>query len=170
MVTLAPGTLDHQALGNLAPSTRADQDPKLTAKTISVRSTVIDLDMLTQDHAPVRKTKICVTIGPSCSSEATLRRLVDEGMDLARFKFTHGKRQQHSDVLSTLRSICKEKGRSVATLMDLQGPEIRTSYLVDSPESRQRIDKLELKAGDNVLFYGTEQIDEDKVRLMMSMI
>jgi pyruvate kinase len=49
-----------------------------------------------------------------------LQRLVDEGMDLARFKFTHGKRQHHAEVLSTLRSICKAKGRSVATLMDLQ--------------------------------------------------
>ena len=128
MVTLAPGNLDHQALGALAPSMRADVDPKLTAKTISIRSTVIDLDMLTQDHAPVRKTKICVTIGPSCSSEEMLKKLVDEGMDLARFKFTHGKRQHHADVLSTLRSICKDKGSTVATLMDLQASAPRPPH------------------------------------------
>jgi pyruvate kinase len=37
MVTLAPGRLDHEALGVLAPSSSNTQDPKFTAKTISLR-------------------------------------------------------------------------------------------------------------------------------------
>ena len=44
----------------------------------------------------------------------------------------------------------------------MQGPEVRTSYLIDSPESRQRIPSLELKTGDSVQFYGTDEIDEEK--------
>lgn len=148
MVTIAPGALDHDALGALAPYTSA-QDPKFTAKTVALRSTVIDLDMLTKDHAPVRKTKIIVTIGPSCSSKEVIEKLVDEGMDIARFKFSHGTPQDHAQVLSSLREVCAAKGRSVATMMDLQGPEVRTSYLIDH-NTKQRIDKLELTTGDQV--------------------
>jgi hypothetical protein len=44
-VAIAPGTLDYQALGSLAPFTHA-LDPAMVAKTISLRSTIIDLDMI----------------------------------------------------------------------------------------------------------------------------
>ena len=69
------------------------------------RSTVIDLDMLTEDHAPVRKTKIIVTIGSSSSSPQVLERLVDAGMDVAMFRFTHGQHEDHSSALTTLRKV-----------------------------------------------------------------
>lgn len=69
------------------------------------RSTVINLDMLTQDQAPTRKTKIAVTIGPACSSPEVLERMVDAGMDIARFKFSHGTPQANAEVLSTLRKV-----------------------------------------------------------------
>lgn len=61
-VTIAPGKLDLEALGALAPVSSI-QDPKLAAKTITLRSTVISYDMIVGDHAPPRKTKIAVTIG-----------------------------------------------------------------------------------------------------------
>ena len=44
-------------------------------------------------------------------------------------------------------------------MMDLQGPEVRTSYLIDQA-TRQRIDKLELKTGDSVVLYGTSDLSE----------
>ena len=44
-------------------------------------------------------------------------------------------------------------------MMDLQGPEVRTSYLIDS-STKQRIDKLELKTGDIVSLYGTNNLSE----------
>jgi len=159
LITLAPGQLDHNALGALAPHTSA-QDPRMITKTITLRSTVINLDMLTDDNPPVRKTKLAVTIGPASSTPEILERLVDSGMDIARFKFSHGTPQSHAEVLGTLKEICKRKGRSVATLMDLQGPEVRTSYLIDK-QSGVRIDSIELKAGDKVSLYGTDNLSPD---------
>ena len=43
--------------------------------------------------------------------------------------------------------------------MDLQGPEVRTSYLIN-PTTKQRIDKLELKTGNTVILYGTNDLSE----------
>lgn len=61
--------------------------------------------MLTQEQAPTRKTKLAVTIGPSCSAPEMLERMVEEGMDLARFKFSHGSPLAHAEVLATLRKV-----------------------------------------------------------------
>ncbi len=44
-------------------------------------------------------------------------------------------------------------------MMDLQGPELRTSYLIDFV-TKQRINSLELRAGDQVLIYGTDDLSE----------
>jgi hypothetical protein len=41
------------------------QNPKLAAKTITLRSTHINFDMLLSNYAPPRKTRIAATIGPS---------------------------------------------------------------------------------------------------------
>ncbi len=73
-----------------------------------LRSTVINLDMLTQDHAPARKTKIAVTIGPACRSPEMIEKMVEEGIDIARFKFSHGTPQAHAEVLTTLRKVGAE--------------------------------------------------------------
>lgn len=55
--------------------------------------------------------------------------------------------------------ICKTKGRTVATIMDLQGPEIRTSFLIDRA-SGQRISKLDIAAGDKIMIYGSDDLSE----------
>lgn len=43
--------------------------------------------------------------------------------------------------------------------MDLQGPEVRTSYLIDHA-TKKRIDKLDLKTGDVINFFGTDNLSE----------
>ncbi|KAL6747633.1 pyruvate kinase [Haematococcus lacustris] len=158
-VTLAPGNLDLESLGALAP-TSSDQNPRLAAKTITLRSTVIDLDMIMGGHAPPRKTKIAATIGPASMSPEVLEKLVDAGMDMARFKFSHATPTTNAETVTTLRKICQEKQRRVAIIMDLQGPEIRTSFLVDY-STKKRTPKIELKAGEKVKLYGTDDLSED---------
>lgn len=52
-----------------SPCSTAAEDPKFVSKTISLRSTTIDLPMLTSSHSPARKTKLGFTVGPACDDE-----------------------------------------------------------------------------------------------------
>ena len=73
----------------------------------------------------MRKTKIICTIGPASESEEMLRALIDAGMNVARFNFSHGTHEEHMEKFKRLVRIRKEMGKPVATLMDTKGPEIR---------------------------------------------
>lgn len=81
------------------------QDPKLAAKTVTLRSTAIDYDMIVGSRAPPRKTKIAVTIGPASRSRQVLEQLVDAGMDMARFKFSHATPSTNAETLDMLREV-----------------------------------------------------------------
>ncbi len=58
-----------------------------------------------------------------------LRRLVQAGMDVARLNMSHGSHEQHAEVVSHLRSISQELGKTVGILADLQGPKFRLGDL-----------------------------------------
>ena len=73
----------------------------------------------------MRKTKIICTIGPASESEEKLRALIEAGMDVARFNFSHGTYEEHKAKFKRLVRLRREMGRPVATLMDTKGPEIR---------------------------------------------
>ncbi|MFA7309011.1 MAG: pyruvate kinase [Patescibacteria group bacterium] len=71
------------------------------------------------------RTKIVATIGPASASEKVLRSLVEAGMDVARFNFSHGEYDLFEGWLKILRAISVEKNQPIAVLQDLQGPRIR---------------------------------------------
>ena len=73
----------------------------------------------------MRKTKIICTIGPASESEETLRELINAGMNVARFNFSHGTHEEHKEKFKRLVRLRREMGMPVATLMDTKGPEIR---------------------------------------------
>ena len=73
----------------------------------------------------MRKTKIICTLGPSTDKEGVLRELVANGMNVARFNFSHGSHEEHLGRLEKLKSIREELGLPVAALLDTKGPEIR---------------------------------------------
>ena len=76
-----------------------------------------------------RRAKIIATIGPASQSPAVMRSLLLNGMDVARFNFSHGGPLSHAEHIQTLRDVSAEIGRPVAILQDLQGPKIRTGPL-----------------------------------------
>ena len=73
----------------------------------------------------MRKTKIICTLGPSTDKEGVLRELIANGMNVARFNFSHGSYEEHGGRLAKLKALREELGKPVAALLDTKGPEIR---------------------------------------------
>lgn len=78
------------------------------------------------------KTKIICTIGPACDSPELIKKLIAEGMNVARLNFSHGTHDEHRDKIKTIRETSKEMGKHVAILQDLCGPKIRVGKVVDA--------------------------------------
>ena len=73
----------------------------------------------------MRKTKIVCTIGPVSEDENTLKKLINAGMDVARFNFSHGDYEEHRNRFITTVNLAKKMNKPIATMMDTKGPEIR---------------------------------------------
>ena len=77
----------------------------------------------------MRKTKIIATLGPASNSDVAIRELIDAGVDVFRFNFSHGTHDGHAETIARVRRAAEHKGRIVALLQDLSGPKIRTGRL-----------------------------------------
>ncbi len=106
----------------------------------------------------MRKTKIICTLGPSTDNEKILGELISEGMNVARFNFSHGTHEEQLVRLNRLRKLCAELKKPVAALLDTKGPEIRLMNFATG--------KVELKVGQTFTLT-TEEIlgDENKVAI-----
>lgn len=80
-----------------------------------------------------RLTKIVATLGPAVADPASIRRLIDAGMDVARLNFSHGDHPFHRQLADWVRAAATEAGRPVAVLQDIQGPKLRVGSF---PEGR----------------------------------
>ena len=56
----------------------------------------------------LRKTKIVCTLGPSTDDENVMRSLIEEGMNVARFNFSHGGHEEQFGRLSRLRKLIED--------------------------------------------------------------
>ncbi|RLL48520.1 pyruvate kinase [Oceanobacillus piezotolerans] len=82
----------------------------------------------------MRNTKIVCTIGPASESIETLEKLIDAGMNVARLNFSHGDYEEHGARIINIRQAAKNKGKTVAILLDTKGPEIRTGNFVNGQD------------------------------------
>ena len=73
----------------------------------------------------MRKTKIVCTLGPASTDKEVIRQMMLEGMNVARFNFSHGSHEEHLEKLDNIRQLRQELKLPVATLLDTKGPEIR---------------------------------------------
>ncbi len=73
----------------------------------------------------MRKTKIICTLGPASESEEMISKLIDAGMNVARFNFSHGTHDEQARKFERLKKVRIEKNLPVAALLDTKGPEIR---------------------------------------------
>lgn len=77
----------------------------------------------------LRKTKIVCTIGPATQSLEALTQLAENGMNVARLNMTHGTHAWHEAVIKRIHQINKEKGYSIAVMVDTEGSEVHTGEL-----------------------------------------
>ncbi len=99
-----------------------------------------------------RNAKIVCTLGPASADSETITELAQAGMSVARFNASHGSTAQRRELIEAVRTIDERVDRTVATLLDMPGPEVRTATL-ETP--------IELVDGQTVAFYeGTEATSE----------
>lgn len=79
----------------------------------------------------LRATKIVATVGPASSSPERIQELVAAGVDVFRLNFSHGTADEHRARASLIRAAAADQGRSVAVLVDLQGPKIRVGKFAE---------------------------------------
>ncbi len=97
----------------------------------------------------ITKTKLICTIGPASNDEATIRKMIENGMNVARLNFSHGTHESHKATIKLVRKIAKEMGVNIGFLQDLCGPKIRLGQL---PEEGVR-----LLVGDTIALASTSE-------------
>lgn len=108
----------------------------------------------------MKKTKIVCTMGPNTNDLDLMRKLVQEGMDIARFNFSHGDHEEQKARMDALKKIREEEGKHIAILLDTKGPEIRTGLLKDGQ-------KVQLVEGEEFILT-TEEIEGDNKRVSIT--
>ncbi len=108
----------------------------------------------------MRKTKIICTLGPSTDNDTILRELIMNGMDVARFNFSHADHEEHLSRLKKIEMLREEMGIPVATLLDTKGPEIRIGNFADNK-------KIQLKEGQTFTLT-TRNIEGDENEVSIS--
>ncbi len=73
----------------------------------------------------MRRTKIVATIGPASESQEDLKRLMENGMDVARIGLAHGSLDANLEKYHNVRKVAAELGRQIGIIGDLPGPKVR---------------------------------------------
>ena len=104
----------------------------------------------------MKKTKIICTMGPNTNDRELMKNLALNGMDIARFNFSHGSYEEHKGRLKILKEVRKELNLPIATLLDTKGPEIRTGLLKDG-------NKITLKEGQTYTLTTREIVGDETI-------
>ena len=79
----------------------------------------------------LKKTKIVCTQGPSTEKPGVIDALIANGMNCARFNFSHGDHEEHLGRINMVREAAKKAGKVVSLILDTKGPEMRLGEFKD---------------------------------------
>ena len=102
----------------------------------------------------MRSTKIICTMGPNTDKKTVMKSLVKNGMNVARFNFSHGDHEEQRERMNLLKNVREELDRPVAILLDTKGPEIRTGLLEGGK-------KVTLREGSEFILYTEEMTGKE---------
>ena len=87
-------------------------------------------------------------MGPSTGSDDVLRKLMSEGMNVARLNFSHGTHESHLEMINKIKSLRQELNLPVALMLDTSGPEIRLKDFKDGKITLEDGQDFTLTSGD----------------------
>jgi len=79
----------------------------------------------------LRKAKILITLGPTSRESEVVEKLIAAGANGMRMNMSHGTHEEKAEDIARAREAARKLGRSIAILVDLSGPKIRTRRLKD---------------------------------------
>lgn len=91
----------------------------------------------------IKKTKIICTVGPSTDQPGVLEQMLNSGMNVARFNFSHGSHSDHAKRIALVRAAAAKTKKPVALMLDTKGPEMRLGTFAEG--------KVQLSAGDTFI-------------------
>ena len=108
----------------------------------------------------MKKTKVVCTMGPNTNDRELLKKLIENGMDVARFNFSHGDHEEQKSRMDLLKELRQVLNTNTAILLDTKGPEIRTGVLKGGK-------RIMLKAGEQFTLT-TEEIEGDESKVSIT--
>ncbi|MEC9274616.1 MAG: pyruvate kinase [Candidatus Neomarinimicrobiota bacterium] len=102
----------------------------------------------------LNKTKILATIGPACSNQTTLQKMVDLGVNAFRINMSHGSIDDKKSLFKQLKKLRSAGSYYPTILADLAGPKIRIKNVKDG---------LILKENDKIIIANDKDKDKDKI-------
>ena len=92
----------------------------------------------------MRKTKIIGTIGPSCIEYSVMKKLVQNGLNIARINLSHAKVKDMETILKNVKRIRRELKVPLPIMLDTRGPELRVKTFKNG--------SVDIKNGQNFIF------------------
>ncbi|NNU75951.1 pyruvate kinase [Clostridium estertheticum] len=108
----------------------------------------------------MQKTKMIFTIGPASDSKEILTKLMEIGMKVTRLNFSHGTHEDHKIKIDIIKSLREELNKSVAIMLDIKGPKIRTHKFIG--------DTVAIDKGQRFIFSCGKEILGNKERCSVS--
>ena len=96
----------------------------------------------------LKKTKIICTQGPATEKPGVIEQLIENGMNCARFNFSHGDHQEHLGRINMVREAAKKAGKVISLILDTKGPEMRLGEFKDGKVMLEKGNKFTLTFED----------------------
>src|SRR5690606_34071869 len=106
-----------------------------------------------------KKTKIVATLGPACSTEEVIHKMIKAGVNVFRINFSHADYDDVKSKIDIIRRLNEKYGYHTAILADLQGPKLRVGIMKED---------VVVHKDDVITFTTAEAIDGTSERVYMN--
>lgn len=102
----------------------------------------------------MKKTKIVASIGPASNNYETFKKIVHNGMNVARVNFSHATMEERKIVEDLVKRINEEENYNIGLLFDTKGPEFRSGEVENG--------EITLTAGETIRIVKENVIGNNK--------